>query len=39
MAGMFSFPPDMQRVAAPVNRLDNQVLVRLYEEDWKDMSL
>ena len=31
---MFSFPPDMQRVATDVNRLDNQVLVRYFESEW-----
>jgi spermidine synthase len=30
----FAFPPDMARVAAPVNRLDNQALVSLYVEEW-----
>jgi spermidine synthase len=28
------FPPDMARVAAPVNRLDNQALVGRYVEEW-----
>jgi spermidine synthase len=30
----FEFPPDMQRVATEVNRLDNQVLVRYFEKEW-----
>jgi len=34
LAQMFSFPPDMSRVPADVNRLDNQVLVRYYETEW-----
>ena len=36
-AAMFVFAPDMWRGDGPINRLDNQVLVRLYEEDWHDM--
>ena len=35
LAGLFSFPPDFARREAPVNRLDNQVLVRLYDQDWR----
>jgi spermidine synthase len=31
---LFDFPPDMDRVAAPVNRLSNQVLVQTYETEW-----
>ncbi|WP_020655179.1 polyamine aminopropyltransferase [Massilia niastensis] len=31
---MFAFPPDMQRLAMPPNRLDSQSLVREFEEDW-----
>lgn len=31
---LFDFPPDMARRPAPVNRLDNQALVRLFEEEW-----
>jgi spermidine synthase len=30
----FFFPPDMARRATPVNRLDNQVLVREFEAEW-----
>lgn len=30
----FAFPPDMARRPAPVNRLDNQILVRRFEEEW-----
>jgi spermidine synthase len=31
---MFDFPPDMARRATPVNRLDNQALVRSFAEEW-----
>ena len=31
---LFGFPPDMARVDAEVNRLNNQALVRYFEEDW-----
>jgi spermidine synthase len=31
---MFDFPADMSRVPAEVNRLNNQVLVRYFEEEW-----
>ena len=34
---LFHFPPDMRVDDGPINRLDNQALVRLYEEDWRDM--
>lgn len=37
LASLFTFAPDVQRPEGPVNRLDNQVLVRLYEEDWREM--
>ncbi len=30
----FVFPPDMARRAVPVNRLDNQALVREFEAEW-----
>ena len=35
MQAMFIFPADMQRVPTEVNRLDNQVLVQYYEDEWK----
>lgn len=35
MERMFYFPPDMRRREGVVNRLDNQVLVSLYERDWR----
>ncbi|MFV0623307.1 polyamine aminopropyltransferase [Sphingomonas sp. ac-8] len=31
---MFDFPPDMARRPTPVNRLDNQVLVREFDKAW-----
>lgn len=34
LAKSFTFPPDMTRVASPVNRLDNQALVGLYVGEW-----
>jgi spermidine synthase len=33
-ARLFDFPPDMARRPAPVNRLDNQALVRAFAEEW-----
>jgi spermidine synthase len=35
---LFQFPPDMAPLAMPPNRLNDQVLVRLYDQDWKDIS-
>ena len=35
---MFDFPHDMQPVAAEVNRLNDQILVRYYEKEWKDIA-
>ncbi len=32
---MFAFPPDMSRVPVEVNRLNNQILVRYFEEEWR----
>jgi spermidine synthase len=35
LASLFSFPPDMQKPAPTnINRLNNQILVRLFEEEW-----
>jgi spermidine synthase len=31
---MFDFPIDMARRKTPVNRLDNQVLVRSFDAEW-----
>lgn len=35
---LFDFPEDMQPVAADVNRLNDQILVRYYEKEWKDIA-
>jgi spermidine synthase len=35
---LFEFPPDMAPLAIPPNQLNDQVLVRLYDQDWKDIS-
>jgi spermidine synthase len=35
MPTLFHFPKDMDRVPAEVNRLNNQVLVHYYEEEWR----
>jgi spermidine synthase len=31
---LFNFPPDMSPVKVEVNRLNNQSLVRYFEEEW-----
>jgi len=38
LAALFQFPPDMAPLAMPPNQLNSQVLVRAYENDWKDIS-
>jgi spermidine synthase len=35
LASLFVFPPDLAALPVEVNRLDNQVLVRYYESEWK----
>jgi spermidine synthase len=35
---LFQFPPDMAPLPMPANQLNTQVLVRKYENDWKDIS-
>ena len=35
LASMFRFPADLEAVAVEINRLDNQVLVRYYEAEWR----
>jgi spermidine synthase len=35
---LFQFPPDMAPLSMPPNRLNDQALVRLYDQDWKDIS-
>ena len=34
---LFQFPKDMARVDAEVNRLNNQVLVRYFENEWRQV--
>jgi len=34
----FQFPPDMAPLSMPTNQLNSQVLVRTYENEWKDIS-
>jgi len=38
LPALFQFPPDMSPMAMPPNRLNDQVLVRAYDQDWKDIS-
>ena len=38
LPAFFQFPPDMAPVPMPANRLNDQVLVRTYYQDWKDIS-
>ena len=38
LPAMFQFPPDMAPMPMPANRLNDQVLVRAYDQDWKDIS-
>src|SRR6267143_164782 len=38
LPALFQFPPDMAPLAMPANQLNSQVLVRAYENDWKDIS-
>jgi spermidine synthase len=35
---LFDFPEDMKPVNAEVNRLNDQILVRYYEKEWKDIA-
>lgn len=35
LKAMFDFPADMARVPAEVNRLNSQVLVRYFEDEWR----
>jgi len=35
LPGLFAFGPDLARVPAQVNRLDNQILVQYYEAEWR----
>lgn len=38
LPALFQFPPDMSPLPMPANQLNSQVLVRTYENDWKDIS-
>ena len=38
LPALFQFPPDMAPLSMPPNRLNDEVLVRLYDQDWKDIS-
>jgi spermidine synthase len=38
LQALFQFPPDMAPLPMPPNQLNSQVLVRMYENDWKDIS-
>lgn len=38
LASMFVISPDMAPLPVEINRLDNQMLVRYYEEEWKKWS-
>jgi spermidine synthase len=38
LPALFQFPPDMAPLPMPANQLNTQVLVRTYENDWKDIS-
>ncbi|MCC6136605.1 MAG: polyamine aminopropyltransferase [Candidatus Contendobacter sp.] len=35
---LFQFPPDMGPVDAEINRLNNQILVRYYEQEWRQVT-
>jgi spermidine synthase len=38
LPALFQFPPDMSPLPMPANRLNDEVLVRSYDQDWKDVS-
>ncbi len=38
LAPMFDFPSDMAQVAMPANRLNDQILVRTLESEWREIS-
>jgi spermidine synthase len=38
LPGMFNFPPDMAPVSMPANHLNDQVLVRTYDREWREIS-
>ena len=35
LAGMFDLPADLAPAEVEINRLDNQRLVRYYEDEWR----
>ena len=36
LAALLEFPPDMARIDADVNKLNNQALVRYFDEEWSE---
>ena len=38
LAELFIFPNDMLPVPVEANRLNDQILVRYYEREWKDIA-
>lgn len=38
LPAMFEFPPDMAPVTMPANHLNDQVLVRTYDREWREIS-
>lgn len=38
LPSMFQFPTDMGPMKMPANHLNDQILVRLYDQDWKDVA-
>jgi spermidine synthase len=38
LPALFQFPPDMSPLPSFPNQLNSQILVRMYENDWKDIS-
>jgi spermidine synthase len=38
LVNLFEFPSDMARVAMPANHLNDQVLVRTLDSEWREIS-
>jgi spermidine synthase len=38
LPSMFEFPSDMAPMNMPANHLNDQILVRMYDQDWKDIT-
>lgn len=38
LKSLFVFTPDMDRVESPIHRLNNQILVRLFEKEWSSVN-